>query len=307
MIRIGLYGKNGHQLDPSLPGVKDAKVIAICENEEQYEAFVRRTDLDLISICSPSRSNQHADIRSALLAGKHVYAEKPMVLEERQLDELLQLAASRGLMLREMAPTAYEQPYCGLRDIVASGELGEIVQVHAQKSYPYGPWRPQLEDVDGGLLLQVGVHAFRMIEQVALQKVVAVSAVQTQLGNPVDGGELHMAASVQLRLENGGIAVVNLNYLNQSGTGHWGHEQLRIFGTKGLAETSAGAHSGRWIIGDVVRELEMTAAPSHVQMIIDELHGKPTVLLPTSEELHALRVALKSRLSARCDGAWIEV
>lgn len=42
-----------------------------------------------------------------------------------------------------------------------------MVQVIAEKSYPYHERRPRDEDVDGGLILQCGVHAMRFVEHVA--------------------------------------------------------------------------------------------------------------------------------------------
>ena len=78
--------------------------------------------------------------------------------------------------------------------------------------------------------MQCGIHAVRMIEHVAGQKITAVAAVESGLGNPKTG-ELSMAASLSLRLESGGVASVVANYLNQPGSGVWGNEELRIFGT----------------------------------------------------------------------------
>jgi predicted dehydrogenase len=137
-----------------------------------------------------------------------------------------------------------------MREIVRSGEIGEIVQVFAQKSYPYHDRRPQDPAIDGGLIGQAGIYILRFVEQVALQRVTDVTAVETAFGNPVGGGRLSMAASLLMTLENGGVASGVVNYLNQRGFGRWGNDHLRIFGTKGFIETTDGGTRTRKVVGD---------------------------------------------------------
>jgi predicted dehydrogenase len=94
-----------------------------------------------------------------------------------------------------MAGTAFEQPYLSMRSIVKAGAIGEVVQVFAQKSYPYHDKRPQDEDVDGGSIMQVGIHAMRFIEYVACKRIKTIQAIETKLGNLDLEGNLHIAAS----------------------------------------------------------------------------------------------------------------
>ncbi|WP_308635434.1 Gfo/Idh/MocA family protein [Paenibacillus silvisoli] len=323
-VRVALYGHNGHQVGAQLAGIPEAELAAICgipvgqsafddagaDRYERLEQLLEREDIDAISICSPVRSMQFHDIKAALLAGKHVYAEKPLVMEEGQLDELLRLAASKGLRLREMASTAYESPYAEIREAVVAGMIGEVVQVAAQKSYPYADWRPQDERVDGGLLLQVGIHAVRWVEQVALQRIAAVSAFQTKLGNPTANGGLHMAASLQMRLQNGGIAQAAMNYLNRAGSGIWGSDQLRIFGTLGYIECLDGGRQVRVVNDEGVTSIEPHSTVkrlSHFHSFIQEVGGRSSELLPMETEIRALRVILGARESAERQGALIDV
>jgi predicted dehydrogenase len=320
-LKIGLFGSNGHQLNPKLPGIPEAEVTAVCgipedklagipaapARYERFEDLLNHPELDLVSICSPLRSGQYEHIRAALLAGKHVYAEKPLVMRPEHLDELIALAREKELFLRDMASTAYLSPYAEMKEVVASGRIGEVVQVTVRKSYPFGDWRPQDEDVDGGLLLQVGIHAIRMVEQVAGRRVLDVSAVQTRLGNPVRGGGLHRAAQVHMRLEGGAIGTADLNYLNQPGTGVWGYEQLCIFGTEGFVESQPGGQA--WLVAGDRKEPIRTEAsrPPHFQWFVREILGQPAPLLPMEAELHPLRVLLRARESAQGAGDFLSV
>lgn len=175
-------------------------------------------EIDMISLCSPRRADQAREAVACMEAGKHVLAEKPCAMSIKELDMLIETSKRTGKIFHEMAGTAFYEPYATMRDIVAQGVIGEVVQVFAQKSYPYHDGRLQDENIDGGLIEQAGIHAIRFIEHVAGQKIVNVSAAETSLGNPGKGG-LQMAASIAMELENGGVASVIANYLNQKGFG----------------------------------------------------------------------------------------
>ena len=60
-----------------------------------FAAVVRRTDFDIIDICTPP--NLHfAQIRAAIEAGKHAICEKPIVGSLAELDQLEDLTRASG-------------------------------------------------------------------------------------------------------------------------------------------------------------------------------------------------------------------
>lgn len=171
----------------------------------------------------------------------------------------------------------------------------------AQKSYPYGEWRPQDEDVDGGLICQNGIHALRFIEHTAGTRIKEIRAIETKLGNPVKDGGLHIAASYMMTLENGGVASVIANYLNPKGFGSWGNEHLRIFGTLGFIEAVDGGRRTRLIVGDTdMGELDMTE-PSlcYFTLFAESLLQGREMLLTLDEELHPTRMVIRAKESAK--------
>ena len=260
-IGIGLYGENGHQVSADMIRQEQAELIGVCgirktafdqsvKVYQSLEELLADPRIGLVCVCSPKRSGQAEDIRKIIRQGKHVYAEKPCVMEEKDLDEILELAEKHHVIFCEMAGCMHERPYNKVREIIKQGVLGEIVQIFVQKSYPYADFRPQDENVDGGLLLQNAVYGARFVEHIAGVKIRRITdTLVTSLGNPLErekpmerGNPLKrgfkMAASLQMELENGGIASVIANYLNQPGTKIWGNEELRIFGTRGYLKTN---------------------------------------------------------------------
>ena len=70
------------------------------------DAFLQDGDINCVYIASPN-SLHYPQTKKALLAGKHVWCEKPFCTSARQAEELYALARERGLMLAEAVPTAF--------------------------------------------------------------------------------------------------------------------------------------------------------------------------------------------------------
>jgi predicted dehydrogenase len=220
---------------------------------------------------------------------------------EEQLDRIIAVAQRTGRRFHEMAGTAFAQPYREMRRLVAEGTIGEVVQVLAQKSYPWQPSRPQDENVDGGITRQVGVHALRMIEHVAGRRIEQIQAIETTRGDPHPNGQLRMASSMMARLEGGALASVVANYLNQKeGFGQWGNETLRIWGTKGFIETTDGGQRTRLIVGERDHGPLDASAPSldYFDLVVDSILDEKPMPLTLEEELHPTRMVIRASMNA---------
>lgn len=322
-IGVGLYGLNGHQVHALLAAHPGAELVAVagfpmeriglhaaegCRQYDSLDELLGDSRVEMVSLCSPRRADQGGDAIRCLRAGRHVYAEKPCALSETELDAILRAASESGCHFHEMAGTAFEEPWYSLRRLVLRGEIGDVVQVFCQKSYPLGSSRPHDEAVDGGLLCQVGIHAFRFVEHVACRRIVEVEARQTKLGNGREDapGELRTAVSYLMRLEGGGVASVVANYLNPPTFGSWGNEHVRIFGTRGFVEATDGGARTRLVMterdcGPLPVDLSADvpgAGKFFFDAYVDTLLGCGVMPLTVEEELHPLRMVLRARSDA---------
>ena len=320
-LGIGIYGMNAHQIYDLNHNNAQIVASAACgrewdgvKNYETLEQMLADSSVQLVSLCSPCRADQARQAIQCMEAGRHVYAEKPCAMTTQELDEIMATAKRTGKVFHEMASTAFEEPYYTMREIVSQGQIGEVIQVFAQKSYPYHDRRPQDENIDAGLICQNGIHAIRFIEHVAGKKVTSITATQTPLGNPHrdkhENGGLQMAASMAMRLEGGGVASCVVNYLNPAeGFGNWGNEHVRIFGTMGFVESVDAGKRTRLVIGnDDKGELKLiNKGPSFLDMVIGEALGICTAPLSMEDELHPTRVVIKAKESALKNGEWMTV
>ena len=324
-IGVGIYGLNGHQIHNRLIGHPLARLVATaaCDFDRCHRSLAAKREIredpdirayadldglledrrvDVVSLCSPRRIDQAEDAMRCLRAGKHVYAEKPAAMEESELDRVLATAKACGCEFREMAGTVFAQPYYAARELVMSGALGRIVQVYAQKSYRsrIGD-RPQDEAVDGGLILQCGIHAVRMIEHVTGMRTRDVEAFETTAGNPEPNGGLRFAASMALRLEGGTIASVAANYLCPTTFHHGQNEHLRVFGANGFLEAIDGGTRTNVYLNDAEpAALDVSVAPTtHLDQFLAHLRGEGGFELSLEDELHPLRVVLRANEKAK--------
>lgn len=64
--------------------------------------------------------------------GKHVLCEKPLCINEKQVQSLVDMARDKKLFLMEAVWARFFPAYVEMRHLVKSGALGEIVQVNIQ-------------------------------------------------------------------------------------------------------------------------------------------------------------------------------
>ena len=318
-LRIGLYGRNGHQIGGKIPadhpnavitavcfpGDDPAKVQAQFPNAAVYETLddmLAAKGVDMVSLCSPKRSSQKGDALKCIAAGVHVYTEKPAVLTEEDLDEVLAAADAAGVAFHEMADTVFYEPYWALRKLIRSGKLGKVVQVYAQKCYPSNfAARPQDEDTDGGLIRWVGVHGVRFIEHVTGLNVQDVQVVQTHCGNGHEDSGIFTASAWTMTLEGGAVAAMTASYLQPKSFPHWGKVGVRVFCTDGIDEITDGGLRTHVYTDTESYELDTADSdcPNYLDNLLSHLRSGTPLLMTREEELHPLRVVIRAWNTAR--------
>jgi predicted dehydrogenase/acetyltransferase-like isoleucine patch superfamily enzyme len=97
-----------------------------------FNEVLRRDDIQAVVLATPAET--HFSLASeALLAGKHVYVEKPLVLHEADAEELIQLTEDRNLTLMVGHLLQYHPIFVRLKELVASGDLGRINYIYSHR------------------------------------------------------------------------------------------------------------------------------------------------------------------------------
>ena len=91
-----------------------------------------RDEIQGIVIATPAETHYNL-AREALLSGKHVYVEKPLVLKEAHGLELIRIARKENLVLMVGHLLQYHPAFQKLKEQALSGELGRINYIYSQR------------------------------------------------------------------------------------------------------------------------------------------------------------------------------
>lgn len=121
--------------------------------------------VDIIYITSPHNTH-YTFMKGALEHGKHLFVEKSITLNSRELDEMIALARTKHLILAE-AMTIWHMPlYRELWGIVNSGKLGKVQMI----TMNFGSFKEYdmtnrffNMGLAGGAMLDIGVYALSVV------------------------------------------------------------------------------------------------------------------------------------------------
>jgi len=111
-------------LRPEVLGALGRRFPATRQTEDLDEMLADDT-LDAVAVVTPV-STHHALAKRVLKAGKHVFVEKPLAASSSQAVDLIRAAYERDLVLMPGHTFLYSPPVNCIRDLIDSGELGEI-------------------------------------------------------------------------------------------------------------------------------------------------------------------------------------
>ncbi|AZN43030.1 Gfo/Idh/MocA family protein [Paenibacillus albus] len=129
-----------------------------CKAYGTWQEMIAAESLDLVINASPS--HQHVPISLELLNhGFHVLCEKPLARTSAEVDQLIEASERSGKLLAVFQQSRYMPAYVKIREVIASGVLGRIVQLDFTSSRFTRRWDWQtLQSNNGGSLLNLGSH-----------------------------------------------------------------------------------------------------------------------------------------------------
>ena len=142
-----------------------AKKYGVKKVYDEIDEVFDDENVDIIYLAT-SHNTHYQFMKKALEHGKHLFVEKSITLNSRELDEMMALAKEKNLILAE-AMTIWHMPiYKELWKIVQSGELGKMqimtVNFGSFKEYDMNN-RFFNMNLAGGALLDIGVYALSAV------------------------------------------------------------------------------------------------------------------------------------------------
>ncbi len=181
--------------------------------------------------------------KKALLAGKHVWSEKPMANTYAEGKALLDLAKSRKLRIWG-APAVVNSPYIAfMSKMIKEGKLARIASAHGQYGHTGPTWSAFFYEKDGGSMPDLGVYNMATLTGLLgpARSVMAMTSIIKPERTVDDKGKIKVAAEdnahILLEHDKGVISHVmcGFNYFDPHGheAGNQSLHSIQIYGDYG--------------------------------------------------------------------------
>jgi predicted dehydrogenase len=260
-IKIGLIGcgsVSGMYL-PHLSASPFAEIVSVCDIKSEravaaakkYNVPHHYSHIDQLLAGTPfdllvnlTNMQEHGRLnRQALLAGKHVWSEKPMANTYREGRALLDLAIQKKLRIWG-APAVVNSPqFAFMAKAILDGKLGKIAAAHAHYGHLGPTWSAFFYERGGGSLPDLGVYNLATLSGLLgpVKSVIAMTNVLTAERQVDDKGKISVEAEdnamVVMQHASGALSHVQcgFNYFDPYGHEGSGQEKptVSIVGTRG--------------------------------------------------------------------------
>jgi predicted dehydrogenase len=166
------------------------------------EALLADPSIEAVAIATPLATH-HPLAKAALEAGKHVLIEKPLASSVAQCEELIALAAARGLVLMVDHTFVYTGAVRKIREVIESGQLGRILYFDSIR-INLGLFQP-----DFNVLWDLAPHDLSILDYALGGKPRWVQAVAARHYE----GHHENLAYLTIGLEGGVLAHVHVNWV----------------------------------------------------------------------------------------------
>ncbi len=316
--RVALIGLDGHPTEVTKPlrELPDVEMVGLYDPEPKtiaqfqknprlagaktytadWRKMVDETKPDVVGVCN-ANSLHAAIIVECLARGIHVIGEKPIATEPEDLERVRKAVESSKAKFTAMLPMRFSGPYQALRNIVRSGEIGEVIQMDGQKSYRVSDrpaWFYQRATY-GGTMPWIGIHMLDLMIYTTGRDFVETHGFQNHLGSPNTGDTENISATT-FKLDNGGVALLRLDYLRPKNASSHGDDRLRLAGAKGIAEYMEA--TGVTIVSDSRKPERLSSLPAERSLFgefLDHIYNGKAEPIPWKEILRGHQVALAAR------------
>ena len=178
--------------------------------ENSVDELLARKDIDIICICTPSGLHAPLAVQAAN-AGKNIIVEKPMALNLKEADEVIEACKSNQVKMAVISQLRFTKAIQKLKGAVDGGLLGKLITgdiymkfYRSQEYYNKGGWRGTWKMDGGGALMNQGIHGIDLLQYV-MGSVKSVFAYTRTLARKI---EVEDTAVAVLEFENGALGVI---------------------------------------------------------------------------------------------------
>jgi len=205
----------------------------VCAPYTDYAEMLKRNDIDLVSICTPSGLHPEHVIQAAK-SGRHALSEKPAGTKTADVDRAIDACDKAGVKYFVVKQNRFNKTVQLLRKALDAGRFGCLYMITSnvfwtrpQDYYDMAPWRGTWA-LDGGCLSNQAAHYVDLVQWFG-GAVGSVQAFSATLARRIEAEDTIV---VNLRFRSGALGGINVTVLayprNLEGS-------ITILGEKGTA------------------------------------------------------------------------
>ncbi|MEO5576495.1 MAG: Gfo/Idh/MocA family oxidoreductase [Gaiellaceae bacterium] len=224
-----------------------------------FDELLADSKLDAVVIATPVPTH-YALAKQALDAGKHVLVEKPPAMKGAEMDELVRIAADKDLALMPGHLLLYHPGVRKLKELVDSGELGEVMCVYTNRQ------NLGIVRTNENALWSLGVHDLSVILWLIGEDPVEVSAH----GRDFLTEGVEDVVFCYLRFPSGKIAHMHLSWLDPHKMRKMtvvGREKMVVFDDMELERKVTVYEKGPWRQSEAYGEWQTRTGDIHIPKI----------------------------------------
>ena len=262
-----------------------------CYNYENFDNIKNNPDIDAVYVITPNGLHHDEAIRVAK-AGKHVICEKPMALNAKQGQGMIDACKAANVKLLVGYRMHFEPHTLEIIRLRKAGEFGKILFFQGLSGFTIGDpgqWRLNKQLAGGGSLMDIGIYSINGSRYMIGEDPVWVTAEETK-NDPVKFKEgIDETIQFQLGFPGGAVASCLSTYSMNN------LDRFFLNGVRGFAElspaTGYGPIKGRTSKGELNQPVV-----THQTVQMDEMAGiilqgkQPVVPLDGEEALKDLKI-----------------
>lgn len=205
-----------------------------CYNYENFDNIKSNPDIDAVYVITPNALHHDQVIRVAK-AGKHVISEKPMALNAKQGQEMVDACKKAGVKLLVGYRMHFEPNTLEVVRMRTAGEFGRIKFFQGLSGFRIGDpgqWRLNKALSGGGSLMDIGIYAINGSRYMVGEEPIWVTAQETKTDTQKFKEGVDETIQFQLGFPSGATAsclsTYSMNYL----------DRFLLTGENGFAELS---------------------------------------------------------------------
>jgi predicted dehydrogenase len=220
--------------NPTLPKAQGFAEQFSCDAYDSIERMLERSDVDVVTICSPSGAHLEPGLMAAR-AGKHLLVEKPLEVTLARCDRLIDACHKYGVRLGTIFPSRFHEAAGVLRQAVMDVKFGSIALADAyvkwfrtQQYYDSGAWRGTWKLDGGGALMNQAIHSVDLLLWLMgdVDQVTAATGIRAH-----ERIEVEDTAVATLRFASGALGVIEATTAAYPGS----LKRIEISGSRGSA------------------------------------------------------------------------